>query len=85
MGDSARSSHDRYGDVFQLMMERDRELAHAFNTPRRSRAISQLALIVKLDLLVPEELARFTPGIRDSVMELTKGMQPPRVRTQDGA
>lgn len=40
---ASRSHHERYLDVFELLRDRDEELAHAFNDPRRSRMIVQLA------------------------------------------
>jgi hypothetical protein len=47
-----------------LLQDRDEELAHAFNDPRRSRMIVQLAAIHAYGLLESEEFARFTAGTR---------------------
>ncbi|MCX7031100.1 MAG: peptide ABC transporter substrate-binding protein [Spirochaetes bacterium] len=41
--DARRTYHERYLNVFRLLKEQDRELANAFNDPRRSRMIRQLA------------------------------------------
>jgi hypothetical protein len=41
--DTSRSHHERYLDVFRFLQARDEEFAHAFNDPRRSRMIIQLA------------------------------------------
>ena len=70
--DSSRSHHQRYGAIFQLMRERDREVAYAFDNPRRSQMVNQLLAIYRLDLLSPEEFARFTPAARARVELITK-------------
>ena len=70
--DGARSHHNRYLDVFRLLQTRDDELAHAFNDPRRSRMIIQLAAIQSYGLLEPNELERFTEGTRATIETLVK-------------
>ena len=70
--DASRSHHERYLDVFRLLRDRDEELAHAFNDPRRSRMVWQLAAIHRYGLLEPDELARFTPQTRETVESFAK-------------
>ena len=70
--DSSRSNHERYASIFQLLRERDDQMARAFDDPRRSQMVIQLATIYALDLLVPEELARFTPETRTRIEFITK-------------
>lgn len=65
--DSSRSPHERYLEVFRLLRDRDDELAHAFNDPRRSRMMVQLSAIHAYGLLEPEEFERFTPQTRATV------------------
>jgi hypothetical protein len=65
--DADKSSHERYLAVFQLLQQRDEELADAFNDPRRSTALVQLARIRFRELLTEEEFARFSPETRASV------------------
>jgi hypothetical protein len=65
------SWHQRYGNVFGLIERRDRELAHAFDGPSRSRAIDQLAEIHSHGLLTEEELGRFTPETRERLVVLS--------------
>jgi hypothetical protein len=65
--DPGKSNHDRYLAMFKLLKRRDRELADAFNDPRRSTALRQLACIRSLGLLTEEEFARFRPETRASV------------------
>ena len=70
--DTSKSHHQRYLDLFRLLRDRDEELAHAFNDPRRSRMIVQLAAIHAYGLLEPDELARFTQGTRDTIESFAK-------------
>lgn len=70
--DTSRSHHERYLHVFRFLRARDEELAHAFNDPRRSRMIGQLAAIHAYGLLEPHELERFTERTRATVESLAK-------------
>ena len=45
-------------------------LAQAFNDPRRSRMLWQLAAIHAYSLVEPDELARFTPETREAIESL---------------
>jgi hypothetical protein len=65
--DTSRSHQERYLDVFRFLQARDEEFAHAFNDPRRSRMIIQLAAIAAYRLLEPHELERFTAPTRATV------------------
>ena len=71
-GDASRSHHERYGAILRLLRERDEQMARAFDDPRRSQMVIQLATIYALDLLVPEEVARFTPETRTRIEFITK-------------
>ena len=68
------SHHDRYLEIFRLIDQRDEELARAFNAPRRSQAVMQLATIYSLGLLSQDELLSFTPATREIVESFC---QPP--------
>ncbi len=65
--DTGKTNHERYLAVFKLLERRDRELADAFNDPRRSTALRQLACLRSLGLLTEGEFARFRPETRASV------------------
>jgi hypothetical protein len=62
-----KSAHERYLAVFQLLQQRDKELAEAFDDLRRSTAWRQLAVIRSRGLLTEEEFARFSPGTQGAV------------------
>jgi hypothetical protein len=68
--DPARSFHDRYLRVYQLLQRRDHELGKAFNDPRRSTAMMQLAMINSRRLLEPAELMRFSVSTRETLLAL---------------
>jgi hypothetical protein len=70
--DASRSHHERYLDVFRLLRDRDEKLAHAFNDPRRSRMVWQLAAIYRYGLLEQGEFARFTPQTRETIESFAK-------------
>jgi hypothetical protein len=68
--DPGKGNHERYLAVFRLVKRRDKELANAFDDPRRSTALRQLACIRSLELLTEDEFAGFRPETRDSVRVL---------------
>jgi hypothetical protein len=70
--DTERSYHQRYLELFRWLGERNDELAKAFDDPRRSQMLWQLAAICAYGLLTPDELARFTPHTRECVQHLAK-------------
>jgi hypothetical protein len=70
--DASRSHHERYRAVFALLRKRDEQIARAFDDPRRSQMVVQLANICALDLLAPRELERFTPQTRARVEFIIK-------------
>lgn len=65
--DGSRGHHERYLAVYELIRERDKELAGVFDSPRRSVAMMQLAAIRARKLLTDEEFARFSPETRTTV------------------
>lgn len=82
--DTERSYHQRYLELFRWLGERNDELAKAFDDPRRSQMLWQLAAICAYGLLTPDELARFTPHTRERVQHLanegTMVSEPPNKR-----
>jgi hypothetical protein len=67
VADAVKTNHERYLAVYKLVRRRDKELADAFNDPRRSTALVQLARIRFRELLTDEEFAGFSPETRASV------------------
>jgi len=71
-GDRSGTYHERYLALYRWLQDRDDEIARAFNDPRRSTMLTQLGMIVALGLLEPEELARFSASIRETVEQISK-------------
>ena len=59
--------HDRYLEVFRLIMDRNEKMGWAFNDVRRSKAIILLANIKESGLLTEEEFLLFSPETRECV------------------
>jgi hypothetical protein len=68
---SRKSSHERYLDVYRRIEARDKELSRAFDAPRRSRMVEQLAQMYGLGLIEQSELERLSSETRDLVQFLT--------------
>jgi hypothetical protein len=60
-----QSWHQRYLAVYKLMHDQDRQVANAFNDWSRSTALIRLTVIRSLELLTPEEFARFSPETQE--------------------
>lgn len=76
--DGRSSPHDRYLQIYKLIMKRDRQIARAFNDPRRSNFFMQLTAIYALDLVKDDELLAFTPATQGIVQSLGKPDKPAR-------
>ena len=70
--DVSRSHHERYLEVFQLLRARDEMLARAFDAPRRSQMLQQLAAMHALDLLEADDLAHFAPDIQERIAAMAE-------------
>ena len=65
--ESALTSHERFLRLCEVVRDRNRTLAHAFDDVRRSRMIQQLSAIQALGLLTPDEMGRFSHGVRETL------------------
>jgi hypothetical protein len=70
VSDENKIFHTRYLAAYELIQERDDDLAQAFNNPRRSAAVLQLAKMISLELITREELQCFTPRTQSVVEAL---------------
>jgi hypothetical protein len=70
--DSPGSYHERYRELYRIVRERDEELARAFDAPRRSRMLWQLAAIHRHGLLESNEFARLSAETRETIESLAK-------------
>lgn len=62
-----QSAHERYGVLYGLMRNRDKELANAFDNPGRSNAFIQLVLMWKLQLIEDSELDEFEDETKNAI------------------
>jgi hypothetical protein len=65
-----KTSHERYLAVYALIDQRNEELASAFDNPRRSTALVQLAHLQGHELLTEEEFSRFSSETREIIQLL---------------
>lgn len=71
--DGSSGAHERYLALFDLIQERDSELAAAFNDLRRSTALVQLARLRSLGLVTDAEFDGFSAETRGVVAVFLKG------------
>jgi hypothetical protein len=74
--DTSTGSHERYLLIFQLIQDRDADIAAGFNDFRRSTALRQLAIMDGLGVLSDEELARLSSETQASVKGLSEIFRP---------
>ncbi|MGB5679009.1 MAG: hypothetical protein WBN36_14620 [Gammaproteobacteria bacterium] len=65
-----QSAHQRYGNLYGLMLDRDEELANAFDYPKRSKAFFQLMLMYRLKLIADKELDEFEDETTNAIREI---------------
>lgn len=71
--DNAKSFHQRYLDIFEVIGRCDREMAQLFNDLRRSTALFQIAYIQSSGLLTEEEFSHFSTETRSFVEAMLEG------------
>ena len=64
--------HERYLEVFELIMDRNQKMARSFDDPRRSNAFIMIANIRGSQLLTDEEFSQFSPETREAVELILK-------------
>jgi len=72
IGNSEKSNHARFRDLYGLIGDRNHDIARAFDGPKRSSMLLQLSIIVCLGLLESEELARFSAETRETIETLAE-------------
>ncbi|MGY2259996.1 hypothetical protein [Pseudomonas sp. SDO55104_S430] len=66
------SAHARYRTLYRLMRNRDKDLASAFNTGRRSEVSLSLMLMVAYDLLSDEDLSVLSEDLRARIADAVR-------------
>ena len=80
--EKGQTHHEHYLTVYRKLRDRNDELADAFNNPRRSAAVIQLARICAMKLLTEDELARFGDQTR-KILESFAEFQRQRSETNE--
>lgn len=68
--DPSQTNHERYLSVFRQLHERNDDLARAFDGLSRSKAVIQLLLICRLNLVTDDELSKFSTSFREQITNL---------------
>jgi hypothetical protein len=70
----ALSAHARYGMLYGLIQDRNKDMYHAFdaNSQSRSSALRALRLMVMHDLLTDAELSVLSEEVRDYISQFTR-------------
>ena len=71
--DGAKSFHQKYLDIYQMLKRRDKEMAQTFDDLRRSTAWNKLASMKARGLLTEDEFQRFSQETRDAVDRILGG------------
>jgi hypothetical protein len=75
--DGAKTKHQRYVAIYQLMRERNKEIEPIFDYLRRSTAVRQICALRSHDLLTEQELRQFSPELVEAVEGILKIMNRP--------
>ena len=62
--DDSQTAHKRYGQVYEYIHDRDKEMAEAFNDLRRSTAVIRLIQMQSLQLVAEHEIEQFSDEIQ---------------------
>lgn len=63
----SKTAHERYLQLYRLLLDRDAEMARAFNDLRRSTALARLLNMTALGLLANDELSGFSEETQDLI------------------
>jgi hypothetical protein len=65
--DRAKSFHQKYLDIYEVLQRRDKEIAQTFDGLRRSTVLVQVASMKARGLLTEDEFLRFSQETQDAV------------------
>ena len=70
--DRSTTAHERFLKLYAQVNEQNYEIARAFDGPKRSSMLGQLAAMCSHRLLKPDELSRFSAETRETAESLGK-------------
>ena len=62
-----KTAHRRYGDLYKLIKDKDKDLANAFDGLSRSKAFTQLMLMYRMGLVEEKQLDEFEDETKNSI------------------
>ena len=65
-----KTAHERYVDLYDLIHERDKESANAFDGLSRSKAFVQLMLMYRMGLVEESQLDEFEDETKSKIREI---------------
>ena len=71
--DESKTEYERYIALYQLLQERDQQMAKAFDEFSRSSARISLMLMFKYDLLTADEVQQFSADVQRMLDEVRRG------------
>jgi len=72
VSNTSATAHERFLQLYAHVNDQNDEVAAAFDDPRRSTMLIQLATMCRHDLLDPDELAKFSHDTRETAERLGK-------------
>ncbi len=72
ISDTKRDSHERYIEMYKIVRDGDKKLAHMFDGFSRSRALDQLVMYYGNDLLSEEEVAQLSEETQEKILAILK-------------
>ena len=65
-----KTAHGRYGDLYKLIKDKDKDLANAFDGLSRSKAFTQLMLMYRMGLVEEKQLDEFEDETKNSIRDI---------------
>ncbi len=65
-------AHERYIEMYNIIRDGDKKLAHMFDGFSRSKALDQLVMYYGNDLLNEEEIAQLSAETRERILAILK-------------
>ena len=65
-----KTAHRRYGDLYKLIKDKDKDLANAFDGLSRSKAFTQLMLMYRMGLVEEKQLDEFEDETKNSIRDI---------------
>jgi len=65
-----KTAHEKFGDLYDLIRARDKEMTNAFDGLSRSQAFVQLMLMYRMGLVEENQLDEFEDETKNKIREI---------------